>query len=137
MTTLTFGIGLTAGGVVDLASIGVASPLVQPNPSQDLAVLGDGSRRALGGAHIVWQWGFLGDKYKQGSNNDPREALRAYCAGPSAFVYLVTPTNENDLSAGYYGLMLWPFPESRQAADAHRRLDFVLEFLYCVPAVIP
>jgi hypothetical protein len=132
--TITFGIGTTDTDIMDLAALGVAYPLVQPDPFMDIAILGDGSRRGLGGAKIVWSWGFLGDELQQTTQNKAREALRDYCSGPSSPVFITTPTNEQDAAATYSVVMIWPFPEIRQAGDAHRRIDFQLEFLYCTPS---
>jgi hypothetical protein len=131
--TITFGIGTTQGGIVDLSTLGVSYPLVQPDPYFDVVTLGDGSKRGIGAAHIAWKWGFLGDKMQQSTINNPRENLRDYCPGASANVFITTPTNENDAAVTYSAIMIWPFPETRSPADAHRRMDFVVEFRNCVP----
>jgi hypothetical protein len=132
MTTITFGIGTTDTDIIDLAALGVAYPLVQPDPYMEQATLGDGNRRGLGGAKITWSWGYLGDQYQQTTINIAREALRDYCAGASADVWIKTPTNENDAVVKYQGVMVWPFPETREAADTHRRIGFSLEFINCI-----
>jgi hypothetical protein len=135
--TANFGIGTLISNVVTLASLGVEDPIAHPDPYFSTALLGSGQLRGVGASHIIWEWGFLGDKYKQGSSNLAREALRDYCAGASASVFIVSLQNEGDTPQAYSAVMFWPFPEERTPADAHRRLNFKLEFRNCVPVTLP
>lgn len=133
--TIRFGIGTTDTNITDLAALGIPYPLPQVNPYMETIDLGDGTKRGLGGARVIWSWGFLGTAYQAGSDTDfnaAREALRDYCPGASADVFITTPTNEMEAPVTYSGVMIWPFPEVRQAADAKRRIDFSVEFRHCI-----
>jgi hypothetical protein len=55
-----------------------------------------------------------------------RNALRAYCTGKSARVYIRTRKNDSsDAYVTYSAVMLWPDDEERFAS---RRLNFAIEF---------
>lgn len=135
--TIRFGIGTTSANIIDLADLAIPYPLVQPDPFFETVELGDGSLRGIGGERITWSWGFLGPAYQGGVDtdyNNLREALRDYCPGASADIFIISPTNEAEAAKKYSGIMIWPFPETRQAADAKRRLDFSIEFRHLTPS---
>lgn len=135
--TIKFGIGTTSANIADLSSLGIPYPMVQPDPYFETIELGDGSLRGIGGVKITWSWGFLGSGYQAGADtdyNNLRETLRDYCPGASADIFIISPTNEAKTAQKYSGVMIWPFPETRQAADAKRRIDFSIEFRHLTPS---
>ncbi len=80
--------------------------------------LGNGTSRAMGRPSAAWYWGLL--------TQAGRNALRAYCTGKSARVYIATRKNDNsDAYTTYDAVMLWPDEEDRQAS---RRIGFVIQF---------
>lgn len=69
-----------------------------------------------------WRWGFL----RNFEGEAFRDALRTYCPGASAVVFIRTMTNENlNEYKAYQAVMKWPEDE---AQDARRRIDFVIQF---------
>jgi hypothetical protein len=110
---------------VTLRSLGVPNPHPIWHPGVVAVKLGDNSIRILGSAWVEWRWGFL--------SQAARDALRTYCSGGSAFVYIITPTTENvggvpNASKGYNAQMVWPAPDAPEDPQAGRRMDFTIIF---------
>lgn len=83
-------------------------------PLEDGGVRGGGWRKAM------WRWQFL--------TQAQRDALRTYCTGASADVYIKTRTVDNsDAYVIYSAKMIWPGPDPEQR-DALRRIEFELNF---------
>lgn len=125
-----FKIGTTLGGQVTLASLGIS----QPHPIWRGAVtsikLGDNSARLLGAPVVEWDWGFI--------TAAQRDALRTFCPGASAAVFITTPTTENissvqNASVQYSAMMIWPAPDTPEDPQTGRRLNFKLTFRQLVP----
>lgn len=121
MTTLTaFAIGSTST-TTTLATLGV------PDPKSPFSFYADESQMASskwvgrGLPIITWRWGYL--------TQTQRNALRAYCTGISATVYIDTQENDNsDAYKRYKCTMKWPNDEEREAT---KRVPFVLTFTHC------
>lgn len=62
-------------------------------------ILGDGTVRGAGYPIAEWHFGYL--------TQSEYEALRAYCTGKSASIYVVTKTDENTYGT-YSATMVWP-----------------------------
>lgn len=91
---------------------GVYTPYARPIP------LGNGGVRGAGWATAEWRWGYLARL--------DRDALRTYCPGASAEVYLCTNVNDDaDDFRYFHGWLVWPQFEEPWAG---RRLDFTLRF---------
>jgi len=102
----------------NVESLGLTPPKSTFKPWASTVDLGNGTARALGRPSAVWQWGFM--------STANRNALRAYCTGKSARVYIRTRKNDSsDAYVTYSGVMLWPDDEER---FANRRLNFAIEF---------
>ena len=85
--------------------------------------LGSGAIRGAGFPSVIWRWGFL--------TQEQRDALRTYCPGASANVYIKTSGVDSADAYGIYSaVMVWPEEEDRQAS---RRTDFAIEFRRLVP----
>lgn len=106
--------------LVNVETLGVPAPRTRFIAYSTPITLGDGSTRGAGWRQVEWRWGYI--------SRAGRVALRAYCAGASAAVYIKTQTNE-DTTTDTYGIysaqMLWPQSEDKSAG---RRLDFALQF---------
>jgi hypothetical protein len=112
-------------GLVTLASILIPNPFPVYKTGVNSIKLGDNSARTLGAPVVIWQWGFI--------TQAQRDILRAYCPGASAQVYIITPTTENvssvpNASQRYQGVMIWPAPNTPEAPQAGRRLEFAIQF---------
>ena len=119
----TFAAG--TAGLVTLDSLGIPMPHPIPQPAVSRAKLGNNAGRLLGAPTVQWQWGFV--------NQAPRDALRAFCPGASAQVYLITPMNETvagipNASARFLAQMWWPAPDVPEDSNAGRRLQFTILF---------
>ena len=111
-----FQIGATAGGMVSLSSLGVPNPKYEYGLYAGEIVLGDGTARGVGFPVTVWHWSFL--------SAAQRTALRAYCAGKSAVVFIRSIKDDNTFT-DFEAVMIWPTHEERQSG---RVIDFSLDF---------
>lgn len=115
---MTTKIGTTQAGLATLKSLGIPEPMPEYRPYSELLDLGNGERRGVGYPTVLWRWSIL--------SQTQRDALRTYCTGVSATVYIETRTNDNSNEFRQYEtIMLWPGAEDR---DAGRALGFDLEF---------
>lgn len=113
------------GGLVTLDSLGVSMPNPIWQPAVSRAKLGNNSGRLLGLPTAQWQWGFL--------SQAARDALRAYCPGATAQVYIISPTTEKiagvpNASARFLAQMWWESPDTPEAPATGRRLQFSILF---------
>ena len=109
-------IGADIGTMVTLSSLGIHAPKCEYGKYSGEITLGDGTARGVGLPMTVWHWSWL--------TADQRDALRAYCAGKSAIVFI--RSLKDDLTyEDYEAVLVWPTNEERQAG---RVLDFNLEF---------
>jgi hypothetical protein len=121
---MTYKIGTTLVGMVTLASLGVPDPKSTYEPYSEQLELGNGKIRGGGFPTATWHWGFLKQAW--------RDALRAYCTGASASIFIETRiTDTSDAYDQFSVVIVWPQEEER---DAFRRLDFTLEFRQLVTA---
>jgi hypothetical protein len=132
MPTYSYAIGTLAGGTAGLTNVetllaspkGTFPPQGSYSPGTELR-LGSLGTRWVGTPQAVWRWGFL--------SRTQRDALRAFCSGASAEVYITTRVNDLAGETGseteyrtYRALLLWPAEERREAQG--RRVDFELRF---------
>lgn len=114
-----------AGDMATLRSLGIPNPKPIWTPGVTTVTLGDNSKRVLGAPTLIWRWGFL--------SQVARDALRTFCTGGSALVYIITPTTETvstvpNAPKTYYCQMWWPSPDNPEAPEAGRRMDFSVTF---------
>jgi hypothetical protein len=94
------------------------APKSAPKPWFQSSDLGDGTARGMGRPVTSWQFGFVTQAF--------RNALRAYCPGKSARLFVRSREIDNsDDFITYSGVMLWPDQEQR---DSTRRTQFNIEF---------
>jgi hypothetical protein len=120
-----FKIGATLIGMVFLYNLNGAPPApdsIFQKYSADVS-LGSGSVLGLGKHSSEWHWSAL--------TADQRDALRAYCAGSSAAVFIRTRDDDNNYD-DYSAVMVWPQNEKIDAAGYV--LDFSLGFVQMVEA---
>jgi len=122
-TTTPFASPVSGGGALvqftNIEDLGIVAPKSSYKPWQKSERIGTGASRGYGAPSAVWHWGYL--------TVVQRNALRVFCPGKSAAVYV--QTRENDDSDAYLkfsGFMFWPDEESK---DASRRPDFSVEFM--------
>lgn len=111
-----FKIGATAETMVTLLSLGVPAPKYEYGIFSGEIVLGDGTARGVGFPVTAWHWGFL--------TSAQREALRTYCPGKSAIVFMRT-IKDDGTYADFEAVVIWANQEERQAG---RIIDFTLSF---------
>ena len=86
---------------------------------------GDGLARGLGRPLAQWRWNAGAADY---ISRVMRDALRAYCSGKSARVYIRTRTFESaDKFATFQAALIWPDKETREFVGF--RTGFALEFV--------
>lgn len=113
---MEFAIGTTLAGMQALSAMSIPAPQTTYRPYSIDVRLGDGLVRGMGFPVATWHWGFL--------SAAQRDALKAYCAGQSAQVYIRTPKDDLNFN-DYQAVMVWPTEEDRVAG---RALDVTLEF---------
>ncbi len=109
--------------LASVESLGLPAPRGLFTPFTQAVTLGDGGVRGAGWKTAEWRWGFV--------TRAQRDALRAYCPGASAEVYISTRTVDSSDAYGVFrARMLWPQQEEPQAG---RRLDFSIKFQGLIP----
>lgn len=118
----TYAGGYSGVNLRNVEDLGVLPPKPQFRIWSKSIPLGSGLVRGAGRPNTAWQWGYL--------ELAQRQALRAYCSGKSANVFVRTQTLDNNDAYRYYsGVVSWPDDERREAS---RRLEFTLQFNYLV-----
>lgn len=119
-------IGFASGSMVLLENVAVSGsnvPVSYPKstfqPYADQVDLVSGLVRGLGWPRAVWIWSVL--------SREERDALRQYCPGKSADIYIRTKTMDTaDVYHTYSAVMVWPTQDEER--DWTRRLGFKIEF---------
>ncbi len=108
--------------MVTLASLGIPEPKHFYKYSGERRDTIDGGVKALGAPQAVWHWDFCRQAW--------RDALKVYCPGSYAIVYIETRVHDNSDSYDVFtARMIWPEEEEK---DAFRRMDFDIEFRHLV-----
>ncbi len=98
---------------------GIPYPRHEFSPISKAIELGDGTQRGGGWATARWSWGYL--------TQAQRDALRTYCTGHSAVVFIRTRTNDSaDAYANFQATVIWP--SMAEEKEMGKRLQFALEF---------
>lgn len=113
-----FMIGTTQGSMtnVEALSTPVQAPEATFQAYEDRIDLGSGGVRGVGPAVCTWRWGFL--------TSAQRAAMKAFCAGASATVYIKT-LDDSLAYHTYRATMIWPQAEE---VDTGRTLEIAIEF---------
>lgn len=123
VTAPTVALSGAAWAVISLTNIealdaNATAPRSVHRPWEETRDTGDGLARGLGRPACTWNWGVI--------SQTQRDALRAYCTGKAARVYIRTKSIDGgDAMQTYQAAMLWPDQEDRQAT---RRVPFTIEF---------
>jgi hypothetical protein len=124
--TEDYQIGTSSGSMIKLALVttsGSSTPIPYPKssfqPYADEQVLVSGLVRGVGFPIAVWTWGVI--------TRTERDALRQYCPGKSANVWIRTKTMDSaDSNANYSAVLVWPTQEEER--DTQRRLNLKITF---------
>ena len=125
--TFDYQIGLSSGSMVKLDAItvsGSAVPVSWPkfaySPYAEEQNLTSGLVRGVGYPTASWTWDII--------TRAERDALRQYCTGKSARVYIKTKTmDSSDSYHVYYAVMIWPTGGDEEH-DFQRRPKLIIRF---------
>lgn len=124
--TGTYKIGSSAATVDSLSNLTVTGYFQSiPDPKgiylewSELVPKDSGGFRGVGYPKAIWKWNFMRPEW--------RDVLKAFCSGASAAVWIQTRTNSSGSSefGAFTAIMNWPL---EQDLDAHRRMNFIIEF---------
>lgn len=115
---MAYKIGTTLENMVTLKSLGIKNPSDDPAIASDAIITGGRMVRSVGSPVNNWHWGII--------SLSARNALKNYCTGKSAWVYIETMEADRNYSI-YYALMVWPDRE-RQTVD--KVLDLTIDFMF-------
>ncbi len=111
-----FAVGTTVGGMVNVESLGCPAPRPGYEAFSSMLTLGDGSVRGVGYPRASWTFDFL--------SGAQRAALKAFCPGASAKVYVRTM----DAGRSYHtweAVMVW---NAQEENDSGICLDLRVDF---------
>ena len=118
MSAYDFRIGTTRAGMVNIETlVSGLYPMPAPHaiwqPYAEYIRLEDNTYAGIGAPIAVWKFGWL--------TRAQRDALRVFCPGPSAAIWIRTQSNDNsDVYLDCNGIMVWPLTEER---DSTRRIN--------------
>jgi len=119
----SYRIGTTVGNKVTLDTLVPRDPQPAPAHYASYSMLGDGTARGVGWLQCEWRWFAI--------SRDEVTALRSYCAGTSAAVYITTIDIDGDFT-GYSATMIWPQIPEPEVGEFFS--DFVIQFVELVAA---
>jgi hypothetical protein len=119
-------IGVVSGSMLKLENLvtsGSSTPVTYPKstfmPYSAEQMLVSGLVRGVGYPACTWIWSVI--------PRIERDALRQYCSGKSAAVFIKTKTMDtSDSYHTYSAIMVWPTQEEER--DAERRIQFKITF---------
>lgn len=124
--TYDYQIGVSSGSMMKLESLVISgSTVVVPYPKSTFIPYSEeqqlvsGLVRGVGYPQATWIWGV--------TTREERDALRTFCTGKSASVYIKTKTMDSaDSYHTYTGVMVWPTQEEER--DVQRRTELKILF---------
>lgn len=124
--TYDYQIGVASGSMVKLENLttsGSSTPVSYPKstfmPYAEEQQLVSGLVRGVGYPTATWIWSVI--------TRIERDALRQFCTGKSASVYIKTKTMDSaDAYHTYLAVMVWPTQDEER--DAQRRVQFKIDF---------
>ena len=126
-----FKIGLNSGSMIPLSvllasgsgTVDESLPKSTYTPYSEQQVLVSGLIRGVGFPVASWSWGVMSRVH--------RDALRVYCTGQSANVYIRTKTmDSSDSYSNFSAVMVWPTLEEER--DTERRIKLKIDFRFLV-----
>ena len=129
--TPEYKIGAVSGSMMLLSALVVSGSTVAVSPPKSTYMpysseqqLVSGLVRGVGYPVATWIWGVV--------TREERDALRSFCPGKSANVYIRTKTMDSaDLYADFSAVMVWDTENEQR--DTQRRLEFRITFQTLVP----
>ncbi len=119
----TYRIGTATNNKVTLDTLVGRDPQPAAAHYASYSMLGDGTARGVGWLQCEWRWFAI--------SRDEITALRTYCTGTSAAVYITT-IDTDGVFTGYSATMIWPqIPEPHMGEFFN---DFVVRFIELVAA---
>lgn len=124
-----YAIGTAADNLQNLEDdLGIPPP--HPAPFREWAATyecGDGRVQGDGWPSVEWHWDYLSAVHAA--------ALRTYCSGKSAFVYIKTLKADRTTYGTYYVVMIWPtLPDEAAFQMGRASSNFVLRFTHAQEA---
>ena len=125
MADYEYGIGLAADALQNLED-DLSIPPPHPAPFREWSsayTCGDGRVRGDGFPSADWHWDYLSAVHVA--------ALRAYCTGKSASVYIKTLKADRTTYGTYLVVMIWPtLPDDAAFQMGRASTNFVLKFTH-------
>ena len=129
--TPEYKIGAVSGSMMLLSALVVSGSTVAVSPPKSTYMpysseqqLVSGLVRGVGYPVATWIWGVV--------TREERDALRSFCPGKSANVYIRTKTMDtSDSYVNYSAVMVWDTDNEQR--DTQRRLEFKITFQTLVP----
>lgn len=129
--TLDYRIGVSSGSMMQLGALVVSGSTVEVSypkstytPYSSEQQLVSGLVRGVGYPVVTWIWGII--------TREERDALRSFCPGKSANVYIRTKTMDSSDSYGdFSAVMVWNTQEEER--DTQRRPNFKITFQTLIP----
>jgi hypothetical protein len=122
MADYQYAIGTAADNLQNLEDdLGIPPP--HPAPHTEWATeyeAGDGRQYGDGWPSVTWRWAYL--------NATHLAALRTYCTGKSAHVYIKTLKPDLTTYGTYYCVMVWP--DDPKYRPGRVKLDFEIQFTH-------
>jgi hypothetical protein len=123
----------SSGSMIKLENLtlsGSAAPVSYPKstmkPYADVVNLVSGLVRGVGYPTTSWMWQVI--------TRQERDALRQFCTGQSANVFIRTKTMDNaDTYANYSAVMVWPTQEEERDATRRMNLKIVFKTMVLIP----
>ena len=113
-------IGTTYAGMVDIRTAEIIEPESDFFEYVEASALGNGHVRGMGLPYAEWHFTYL--------TADQYDALRSYCTGLSAEIFIATPDSSNTLKR-YSGILKLP---QQYSIRADRRLDLTAMITHLV-----
>lgn len=128
---MDYQIGVSSGSLMNLSALAVSGSTVEVSypkstymPYSSEQQLVSGLVRGVGYPVAVWIWGVI--------TREERDALRSFCPGKSANVYIRTKTMDSaDSYATFAAVMVWNTQEEER--DTQRRIGLKITFQTLIP----
>jgi hypothetical protein len=112
---------------IEALTVPVRPPKSTFRPFSDTKTLGSGLVRGVGFPVATWTWAVI--------DRAERDALRAFCSGQSAAVYIKTKTMESsDTYKTFSAIMVWN-TQAEERDTGHKRVNLSITFQALVEVV--
>ena len=125
MTVLSYKIGTTYGGMVNVETLSTTKPNMAPRSQYyayaETIQTGARSYTTRGNPFTTWYWGFM-----------PKEmfnSLRTLCPGASAAIYIDTLKEDRTTYEHYTAIMVWPDPNELEFNFKDEAVNITIKFI--------